>query len=76
MSAPVVHDFAAMKFDRSVFDTADGRIPGNWGMAFRWHRTPQGAAFWVAQNWRLDDAGRAAIDAMIAAYDAEFEAQS
>lgn len=73
-SSPLTYDFGAMKFNRSMFD--GDRIPADWGSAFKWHATPQGAAFWIGQHRRLDDEGRAAIDAMVAAYDACLQSDS
>lgn len=65
------YDFGAMRFDRSIFD-GEG-IPANWGCGFKWHATPQGVGFWLEQNRKLTDEGRAAIDDMVAAYDACLE---
>lgn len=63
------YDFEAMRFDIDAVSSADGGVKASWGRGFKWHMTPQGVSFWIAQNNKLDDAGRSALDDMVSAFE-------
>jgi len=64
------YDFNRMRFNPEPFRSAQGKVPSNWGSAFKWHETPQGSRFWIEQNAALTDAGRVALDEMLSEFEA------